>query len=74
MGYIYKIKNDIDDKLYIGQTVKTIDYRFKEHIRTAKNEYKNKKHLTLFHKIKNYYDSYKLYLYKFVNLLLNTFY
>ena len=30
-GYIYKIWNDINDKLYIGKTLSTIEERFKEH-------------------------------------------
>ena len=35
MGYIYKITNDINNKVYIGQTINTIDYRFKNHINDA---------------------------------------
>ena len=31
MGYIYIITNDINDKVYIGQTIKTIKHRWKEH-------------------------------------------
>lgn len=30
-GYIYKITNDINDKVYIGQTSRDIDTRFAEH-------------------------------------------
>jgi len=29
MGYIYKITNDINDKIYIGLTVNSLEYRFK---------------------------------------------
>ena len=50
MGYIYKITNDINKKVYIGQTVKTVNYRFKQHLRTARNCYENKQTLTHFHK------------------------
>ena len=32
MGYIYKITNDINDKIYIGQTINSIEYRFRCHI------------------------------------------
>lgn len=32
MGYIYKITNDINDKVYIGKTTQTVDKRWKEHI------------------------------------------
>ena len=32
-GYIYKIWNDINDKLYIGKTLSTIEERFREHCR-----------------------------------------
>ena len=31
MGYIYKIYNDINDKIYIGQTVNSISYRWSQH-------------------------------------------
>lgn len=31
MGYIYKISNDINDKVYIGKTLATIEKRWKEH-------------------------------------------
>ena len=36
MGYIYKISNDINDKLYIGQTSYTIAYRWYHHISDGK--------------------------------------
>lgn len=29
MGYIYKIQNKINGKVYIGQTVKTLGKRFR---------------------------------------------
>lgn len=32
-GYIYKIWNDINDKLYIGKTLSTIEERFRGHCR-----------------------------------------
>jgi group I intron endonuclease len=35
MGFIYKITNDINDKVYIGQTVATIEHRWKQHLRAA---------------------------------------
>lgn len=31
MGYIYKITNSNNNKIYIGQTTRTIQERFKEH-------------------------------------------
>ncbi len=31
MGYIYKITNDVNQKIYIGQTKRTIEQRWKEH-------------------------------------------
>lgn len=33
MGYIYIIKNDINDNVYIGQTSRDIEVRWKEHVR-----------------------------------------
>lgn len=35
MAYIYKITNDINDKVYVGKTERTIQERFKEHCRDA---------------------------------------
>ncbi len=35
MGYIYKITNDINDKIYIGKTEFDIEKRFQEHCRDA---------------------------------------
>lgn len=31
MGFIYKITNDINDKIYVGKTCLTVEERFKEH-------------------------------------------
>jgi len=31
MGYIYKISNTLNDKLYIGQTINPINYRWSDH-------------------------------------------
>ena len=48
MGSIYKITNDINDKIYIGQTINDINYRFRSHINEAKQcNYQNKFHLAL---------------------------
>lgn len=41
MGYIYKIINNLNQKIYIGKTSKTIEDRFKGHIRKAK-QYTNR--------------------------------
>ena len=38
MGYIYCIKNDINNKIYIGKTIYSIEHRFKEHLRDARNK------------------------------------
>lgn len=38
MGYIYKIYNDINDKLYIGKTTIDINKRLKEHFYDAKKQ------------------------------------
>lgn len=42
MGYIYKIVNDINDKVYIGKTSSTILRRWKEHLYDV-NKRKNEK-------------------------------
>ena len=35
MGYIYKITNDINDKIYVGKTEFTLEERFAEHCRDS---------------------------------------
>lgn len=37
-GKIYKIYNDVNDKLYIGKTVSSIEKRFQEHCNDSKKE------------------------------------
>jgi group I intron endonuclease len=37
MGYIYMIKNKIDGKIYIGQTTRPIEERFKNHQKKSSN-------------------------------------
>lgn len=38
MGYIYIIRNTVNDKVYIGQTRRTIQVRFNEHLTLSKNQ------------------------------------
>lgn len=40
MGYIYIIKNTINDKVYIGQTTNTVEYRFHQHLDNVERSYK----------------------------------
>lgn len=35
MGYIYKITNDVNNKIYIGLTTQTIDIRWRKHLENA---------------------------------------
>ena len=35
MGYIYKITNTINNKVYIGQTTQTVETRWKQHQRSS---------------------------------------
>ena len=35
-GYIYKVTNDVNDKVYIGQTIRTVEQRFNQHIKDSK--------------------------------------
>lgn len=37
MGYVYKITNLIDGKIYIGKSVSNYLHRYKEHLRIANN-------------------------------------
>lgn len=39
MGYIYKITNTLNNKIYIGQTVKTVQKRFTQHKNNANKSY-----------------------------------
>ncbi len=39
MGYIYKITNMVNNKIYIGQTVKTVEKRFIQHKNNSNKEY-----------------------------------
>ena len=43
--YIYKITNNINGKCYIGQTSKTIEERWKEHINNSKRKNRKKNYL-----------------------------
>lgn len=52
MGFIYKIYNDINDKVYIGQTGLTIEHRFKEHLAKAKSE--ERKNLPIYNAMRKY--------------------
>ena len=38
MAYIYKITNDINQKIYVGKTERTVEERFLEHYRAFKRE------------------------------------
>lgn len=39
MGYIYKITNTLNNKVYIGQTVKTVERRFNQHKNNSNKPY-----------------------------------
>lgn len=39
MGYIYKITNTLNNKVYIGQTIKTIEKRFQQHKNNSNKSY-----------------------------------
>ena len=52
-GYIYIIKNDINDKVYIGKTLlSSIQERFKEHIKDSKR--RDKEHRPLYNAMNKY--------------------
>lgn len=38
MGFIYKVTNNVNNKVYIGQSVFDIQKRFKEHLRDSRKE------------------------------------
>ena len=37
-GFIYKITNKVNNKIYIGKTMTSIENRFQEHIRESRKE------------------------------------
>jgi len=39
MGYIYKITNKINGKVYVGQTIKNYEERFRQHRLNYNKEY-----------------------------------
>ena len=45
MPYIYKITNDINDKVYIGKTLQSIQSRWRQHCQDYKKERNNKRPL-----------------------------
>ena len=45
MSYIYKIINDINNKIYIGKTNRSIEERFKEHCKASERERHEKRPL-----------------------------
>ncbi len=53
MPYIYKISNDINDKLYIGKTLYTIERRWTQHKQNAKNR-KDLTHIPLYSAMSKY--------------------
>lgn len=44
MGFIYKISNTINNKVYIGQTIRPIKYRWRDHLNSKEN---NELHLAI---------------------------
>lgn len=41
MGFIYVIRNNVNDMVYVGQTTRTVQIRWKEHRVKAKDRYLN---------------------------------
>lgn len=41
MGFIYKVTNKINQKVYIGKTLESVEKRYKEHCREVKNKKTN---------------------------------
>ena len=39
MAFIYKITNDVNGKVYIGKTLRSVEKRWKEHIKDSKREH-----------------------------------
>ena len=56
MGYIYKIWNELNDNIYVGQTTQTLESRWKEHIYACNNI--NHKHSYLYNAMRKYGKQY----------------
>ena len=39
MGFIYKITNKVNNKIYVGQTIKTVEKRFQQHKNNSNKDY-----------------------------------
>lgn len=55
MGFIYKVTNKTNGKIYIGMTINSIEYRFNQHFRELKYELKHKSNRSYFHNALNKY-------------------
>ena len=54
MGYIYKIINTVNSKVYIGQTTRNIKVRWNEHLRKRFDENSKRYNLHLYKSIRKY--------------------
>ena len=54
MGYIYKIINLINQKMYIGQTINTIEHRWKDHLDTHLNMNSKSRYCILYNAMRKY--------------------
>lgn len=54
MGKIYKIENKINSMIYIGQTIRTINTRWRDHVRAALTKSHKDYHLPLHNAIRLY--------------------
>ena len=52
MSFIYKITNMLNNKIYIGKTNRTIEERWREHVRSSKLA--NKNHIPLYKAFNKY--------------------
>lgn len=57
LNYIYKIINQVNGKIYVGQTRKTIDQRMNEHITASFSNSEKKDYNFLLHKAIRKYGS-----------------
>lgn len=53
MGYIYAITNSVNNKVYVGQTIRPVNARFRQHINDAKKYSKNS-NIKLYNAINRY--------------------
>lgn len=71
-GYIYKISNTINDKIYIGQTRRTVECRWKQHLREGNTSEENRRSKSFLYRSMYKYGTENFYIETIETLTGNT--